>query len=150
MSILNYWPDTRHTSYWSPSPPPVVVYCFQAGALFAQRTRNFGMFFPIWAILLWFYALIGALLEGKIHKSGMIRGFITHYNFHCLCNECVMRGKPCNRRNQNSAAVVKIENICLLTYYYVESEAISEKLILVQLARPFDSDVQKLCGIKES
>ena len=80
----------------------------------------------------------------------MIRGFITHYNFQCLCNECVTRGKPCNRRNQNSATVVKIANICLLTYYYVESEAVSEKLILVQLARPFDSDVQKLCGIKES
>ena len=80
----------------------------------------------------------------------MIRGFITHYNFQCLCNECVMRGKPCNRRNQISEAVVKIANTCLPTYYYVESEAVSEKLILVQLARPFDSDVQKLCGIKES
>ena len=53
------------SSYLLPPQPAVVVYFLQAGALFfAPRTPYFGLFWPIWAILLQIYALYGALLQG--------------------------------------------------------------------------------------
>ena len=58
----------RHTWYWSPLPPPAVLYFFLVGALFciekAKLCPVFGHFGPFWAILARIYALFGAFFTG--------------------------------------------------------------------------------------
>ena len=54
-----------HSWYLSRPSRPALVCFFQAGVLFAKRMQNFGIYWPIMAILLLIYALFGVLLHAK-------------------------------------------------------------------------------------
>ena len=75
LSLLYWNTPSEHSWYLSKPPPPAVVYFFpnQLSIFFAQRTQNFGLFWPILAILHTFGCTFIAVVSQNWHNSDICR-----------------------------------------------------------------------------